>query len=271
MDIPEYQSAGTLTSEDIWAMFRETDRLIKEISLESKETTRKMAAETDRRMAETDRRIAETTRKMAAETDRRMAETDRRMAETDRQMAETDRRIAETTRKMAAETDRRIAEMDRLFKELALQSKETDRKISKLGSRIGELIENLVASNLLKKFTDRGFVFTKTCPNVLITNADNSFLAEIDILLENGDTALAVEVKSKLTVADVREHLERMEKLRRYADERGDRRIFIGAVAGGIIPEGVKPFAIKSGFFVIEQSGDSAVISVPDGFVPRKW
>jgi hypothetical protein len=165
-----------------------------------------------------------------------------------------------------------------MFKEIALQSKETDRrfketdrKISNLGSRIGELIETLVASNLLKKFTDRGFVFTRTNLNVLLTNADNSYLAEIDILLENGNTALAVEVKSRLTVDDVKEHLERMEKLRRYADERGDRRKFLGAVAGGIIPEGVKPFAIKSGFFVIEQSGDTAVISVPEGFIPREW
>jgi hypothetical protein len=42
-------------------------------------------------------------------------------------------------------------------------------------------------------------------------------------------------------------------------------------VAGGIIPEAVKPFAIKSGFFVIEQSGETAVIAVPDGFIPRAW
>jgi hypothetical protein len=46
---------------------------------------------------------------------------------------------------------------------------------------------------------------------------------------------------------------------------------FIGAVAGGIVPEELKPFAIKSGFFVIEQSGDTAVIPVGEGFVPRKW
>jgi hypothetical protein len=45
----------------------------------------------------------------------------------------------------------------------------------------------------------------------------------------------------------------------------------MGAVAAGIIPEGVKPYAIEKGLFVIEQSGDTAVISVPEGFVPRKW
>jgi hypothetical protein len=80
-----------------------------------------------------------------------------------------------------------------------------------------------------------------------------------------------VEVKAKLTIPDVRDHIERMEKLRRYADEHGDRRQFIGAVAGAIIPKEVKPFAIKSGFYVVEQAGDTVKIDVPEDFVPRKW
>lgn len=190
---------------------------------------------------------------------------------------ETDRQFKEIALQ-SKETDRRFKETDRRFKEIALQSKETDRrfketdrKISKLGGRIGELVENLVASNLLQKFNDRGFLFTKTSTNVQITNPDRTFQAEIDILLENGTTALAVEVKSKVTPEDVKEHLDRMEKLRRHADEHGDRRKFLGAVAGGIIPANVKFFAIEKGFFVIEQSGDTAVIAAPEGFIPREW
>jgi hypothetical protein len=89
--------------------------------------------------------------------------------------------------------------------------------------------------------------------------------------LENGDTVMAVEVKTKLTTADVKEHTARMKKLRSYADKHGDTRSILGAVAGAVIPEGVKPFALKSGFYVIEQSGDTIKIDVPDGFVPRKW
>ncbi|MDR3160442.1 MAG: hypothetical protein LBU28_02375, partial [Spirochaetaceae bacterium] len=131
------------------------------------------------------------------------------------------------------ELARRFEETDRQFKETDRQFKETDRKISKLGSRLGELVENLVASNLPEKFKARGIFFTRTSLDVVLKNADNTFLAEIDMFLENGSTALAVEVKSKLTVEDVKEHLERMKKLRRYADEHGDSRKFLGAVAGG--------------------------------------
>jgi hypothetical protein len=33
----------------------------------------------------------------------------------------------------------------------------------------------------------------------------------------------------------------------------------------------VKGFAVKSGFFVLEQSGDTVRISVPEGFKPKEW
>jgi hypothetical protein len=62
-----------------------------------------------------------------------------------------------------------------------------------------------------------------------------------------------------------------MEKLRRYADEHGDRRKLIGAVAGAIATGEVKAFAVKEGFFVLEQSGDTIRVSVPEGFKPREW
>jgi hypothetical protein len=186
---------------------------------------------------------------MFQETDRRMRETDRRMQETDRMMQETARRMQETDRRM----------------------QETDRKISKLGGRLGELVEHLVAPNILEKFNDMGFRFGKIGLDVLFKDAGLSPVAEVDILLENGDTALAVEVKSKLTADDVQEHVDRMGKLRRYADEHGDRRRLIGAVAAAVIPAGVKPFALKNGVYVLEQTGDTVCIDVPEGFRPKEW
>jgi hypothetical protein len=149
--------------------------------------------------------------------------------------------------------------------------KETDRKISKLGSRIGDLVEELIFPNILEKFNKLGYVFGKAAPNVRFRALDGAYAAEVDILLENGDDVLAVEVKTHLTDADVRDHVNRMEKLRRYADDHGDRRKLLGAVAGAIASEEVKAFAVKSGFFVLEQSGDTIQISVPEGFKPREW
>jgi hypothetical protein len=165
---------------------------------------------------------------------------------------------------MFQETARRFEETDRRFKE-------TDRKISRLGGRLGELVEHLVAPNILEKFNKLGYVFGKAGLDVSFVDARGAFLAEVDILLENGDIALAVEVKSKLMIDDVRDHIARMEKLRRYAGEHRDSRKLLGAVAGAIIPQESKSFALKNGFYVIEQAGDTVKIDVPEGFKPREW
>jgi hypothetical protein len=62
-----------------------------------------------------------------------------------------------------------------------------------------------------------------------------------------------------------------MEKLRVYGDEHGDKRKLMGAVAGAIAADEAKGYAVKQGFFVLEQSGDTVKISVPADFVPREW
>jgi hypothetical protein len=193
---------------------------------------------------------------MFQETDLKFQELARRSEETDRQFKETDLKFQET--------DRRFKETDRQFKE-------TDRKISKLGGRLGELVEHLVAPNMLEKFNKLGYVFGKFGLDVSFVDASGAFLAEVDILLENGDVTLAVEVKSKLMIDDVRDHMARMEKLRRYAGEHGDSRKLLGAVAGAIIPKESKTFALKNGFYVIEQAGDTVKIDIPDGFTPKEW
>jgi hypothetical protein len=190
----------------------------------------------------------------------RFAETDRLLKENAQSLRETERLLKESSR----ETDRQFRETDRQFKE-------TDRKISKLGGRLGELVEHLVAPNLLEKFRQLGYQFGRVGTDVRYVDANNKTLAEVDILLENGDIVMAVEVKAKLTNSDVRAHIERMRKLRTYADNHEDKRKLIGAVAGAIIADEVKEFARKNGFYVLEQAGDTVKIDVPENFTPKIW
>jgi hypothetical protein len=178
-----------------------------------------------------------------------MMETNRKMQETDRRMQETDRKMQETDRKM----------------------QETDRKIGELGNRFGELAEHLVTPNIAEKFRALGYAFTRAGPDVEFFGPDGKALTEVDVWLENGEFAMAVEVTSRLREQDVDHHAGRKALLRRYLDERGDTRKLLGAVAGAIVNAAVEQYALGQGFYVIEQSGDTVKIEAPEGFEPRMW
>ena len=83
---------------------------------------------------------------------------------------------------------------------------------------------------------------------------------------------MPVEVKTELTTEDVKEHLQRIEAIREYFDERGDKRKLVGAVAGGVVSENVLKYAQKQGLYVIIQTGDSvAIADIPPDFKAREW
>jgi hypothetical protein len=89
-------------------------------------------------------------------------------------------------------------------------------------------------------------------------------------MLENGEQAVAVEVKTTLRQADIDDHLARMEKIRKYADEHGDKRQFMGVMAATIADNSSREYALKNGLFVIEPSGDDVKVTRPEGEV-RVW
>jgi hypothetical protein len=63
-----------------------------------------------------------------------------------------------------------------------------------------------------------------------------------------------------------------MEKLRKYSDKRKDNRKLYGAIAGAIISESVRKYALKKGLYLIEQSGDTVRIVEPSGeYEVRAW
>jgi hypothetical protein len=192
------------------------------------------------------------------------------MMETDKKFQETDRQIRETDRQMK-ETDRQIKELREESKKTELKMRETDRQIGELGNRFGELAEHLVTPNIAEKFRALNYTFTKAGPDLAFFNRDGTFLTEVDVWLENGEFAMAVEVKSKLRKEHVDDHIERMKILRSYLDERSDTRKLLGAVAGAIVPPALKKYVLKKGFYLIGQSGDTVKIEVPEDFKPRVW
>jgi len=51
---------------------------------------------------------------------------------------------------------------------------------------------------------------------------------------------------------------------------RNDKRKFLGAVAGVVVTEEVKNYALNQGLFLIEPSGENFNITPPNG-EPKEW
>jgi hypothetical protein len=228
------EASKGLTFEKVWAMFQETRNEIREQS----EETSKRLEETRRQIEETGKQIKE----LSKETDKQIKELSR----------ETDKQIKELSR----ETDKQI--------------KELSKNIGGLSSSLGKWAEEMVAANLWEKFKSMGYTFEHGGPEKYWEN--NRLVAQVDILLENGDYAMAVEVKSVLAERDVDEHLERIQKVRRQLDKRKDRRKLVGAVAGMAVAEEVRDYAQRKGLYVLVQSGDSVTVAdAPNSFTARVW
>jgi chromosome segregation ATPase len=233
---PEWQAAA----DEIWAVLKETDRIVQETAERQKENAERQK-ETDRQMKETDKRMKET--------DKRMKETDKRMKETDKQMKE---------------TDERMANLQKTLERIGLN-------VGGLNRSLGELIETLIAARLWEKFAD--YNLQRAYQRVPIFDETNRTVTDIDILLSNTDVAMAVEVKRELdTIKEVDAHLKRMELVRRYPPKEIVGKKLLGAMAGGVVAADIRQYAWKSGFYVLELTGDTVELTpLPEGFVPRQW
>jgi hypothetical protein len=58
--------------------------------------------------------------------------------------------------------------------------------------------------------------------------------------------------------------------MRRYANIHGDKRTFLGAVAGFAITEEIGKSALEEGFYIIEPDGENFNITPPSS-KPKEW
>ena len=163
-----------------------------------------------------------------------------------------------------------LQELGKKQEELVENQKETNRQIEKLGNRMGKIVEHMIARYLRQKFRELGLNFPKANPNSDVSDYDNNIFFQIDIMLENDDKAMLVEVRTNLTTEDVKDHIKRIEKMRAYADLHGDKRTFLGSVAGVAITANVKEYALGKGLYVIVPSGETFNIIPPSG-QPKEW
>jgi hypothetical protein len=232
MAVGTQQPQMALTFEQVWTMFQETDKKFQTMSQEA---------------------------------DKRQQETDRLMRES-REAWDRDRQESQAKHeRMVAEHDRIIAETDLLVKELT-------KNVGGLNNSLGDMAEGLMASDLYETFETRGLEFDHSFQNYVVKERKTKRkLAEVDMLLVNGTIALAVESKTTMTQGDVDKHAARMEILRHEPNSLFANRKLYGAMAGVKMSRQARKYAIAKGFFVIELTGDTIKVDMPEGFEPKIW
>jgi len=180
------------------------------------------------------------------------------------------RELFRETREQMKETDRKI---ERMSQETDRQIRRMSKEIGALGSRTGRIIESMVKGDIVAQFQALDYNVTQCSQNRSFRYKELGICGEVDLFLENGEIAILIEVKTTLERADVREHIERLEKYRRYVDATGhDKRHFIGAVAGAVVSDEVADFAMKNGMYVIVQSGKAVeIVEPPERFQAKEW
>ena len=179
--------------------------------------------------------------------------------------------IAESSRKFNENLEKsRIEFEEKLDKGFEKSRKEFDRKIGKISNILGSFVEGLVEPKLLELFQNRGIFVTEIYHNVEIHGKGITGI-EIDLLLANSKYSVAVEVKTTLTVEDVKEHLSRLEKLQKNPNRIVRNTTLYGAVAGMRIVQKADIFASRKGLFVLRQKGEIVEIANDEKFKPREW
>ena len=171
--------------------------------------------------------------------------------------------------------DRRVQERDAEYARIAKKTnKEINKKIGDLTGSIGRVIEHMVAGdNIIKKFQALDYEIDTYARNKKFGHSlPKEMRGEIDLFLEDGDVAILIEVKTTLETSDVRRHIRTLEKFRCVSDIKGDKRRFIGAVAGAVVKGDAEEIAHENGMYVIVQSGKAMeILPVPEGFKAREW
>jgi hypothetical protein len=192
------------------------------------------------------------------ETDRRFQESDRRFQETEQFLKEQSQQTERLLKEQSQKTDQQIRTVNQQLNE----------QLGKLGNRLGEFVEWQVRPAAVRLFKERGIAVRELSADLSVQDGDEGI--EIDLLVVNGSEAIAIEVKSKLTKADVDEHLERLDKFKRLLPRYQSLKI-LGAVAAMITPSEVARYSYRQGLFVIAQSGDDLVILNDQKFKPKAW
>ena len=177
-------------------------------------------------------------------------------------------------RDLVAKNSRAI---ERMSEEAEKRSKEIDKKLDKVGREIGwigntfgRFTEGLFLPSL-EKILIRDFGLDTVAPR--IQRRQNGSFVEIDVLaFSNSDknTAVVVEIKSKLRDDDIKEFLEELANFPKLFPEHKDKKLF-GMIAAVGISNEQKAAMEKLGLYVVRIKDDVFRVVSSKNFEPKDF
>ena len=252
---PVRKTAKKVTIDDVWAIIAEIGKAHEGFRKEHEKTLRELKEE----HKETEKTLRDAIRSTENTLNKAIDDIGMSHKETEKTL----NKAIDDLGMSHKETEKTL---NKAIDDLGMSHRETEKTLNKaiggLSNTMGALVEKFMTAGLPQKFKQLGFTFNRVT-TVKWASGENNIYTQIDGLLENGNQAMAVEVKTTLRNEDVDDHLLRMEKVRRYAAIHGDRREFLGAIAAAIVDNSAREYALKKGFFVIEPSGEDVIITKP--------
>ena len=183
-------------------------------------------------------------------------------------------RILDLFRKSDEKFDRMVEDSARRRSEIDREMKVLRQQMGDIGLRVGDLVEHMIGGkNVLEQFQDLGFGVTDHSRDNKFGIENTVDSGQIDLLLKDGDVEILIEVKTTLRNDDIFDHIERLEKYRRWMDSKGEgKKRYIGALACAVVKDNVIQFAQKNGMYVIMQLGNTVeIVAQPEGFKAKEW
>jgi hypothetical protein len=163
--------------------------------------------------------------------------------------------------------------MTETVQEIALMTLKNKRKKKyNMFNRFGEITDRIV-NKIEKRLRELGYHFIGVYPRGLkLKNENDKIIADIDMLLEEMETSVLVKITKNPVLEDITEHIERINIFRviRTKSKRPPNKV-LGGIAGPVFDNVIKKAIWDAGLYVIEQSGDTMKIDMPEGWEPKAW
>jgi hypothetical protein len=219
-------------------------------------------------------KIIEEMRQNQKETNQALQQTIEELHKTTQDLSE---KLNKTTQDLSEELNKTTQELseklNKTTQELSESIHDIDGNVGGLNRRLGKIVELVVLPGLMEKMNkEYSHQFDNVAPNKKFT-ADGQLYAEMDLFLENGDSVMAVEAKTRLTEGMVNVFVQKLESLRQHEVKAGlVGKTIYAAVASIIFDDNARKAALEKGIYLVSIDQNNEKIKIEPLTRPAgKW